>query len=135
MEIQKVGIIGSGAWGTGVAQALARGGNSVQLYTHSADLAEAINSLHENTKYLPGYPLSENVTASCDIADVAADKDFLFLASPSLYLIQNVKRILNVPSIARGRTNIGILTKGFIPSDDGPKLLVETLEDLLPVKA
>ena len=48
MEIQKVGIIGSGAWGTGVAQALARGGNSVQLYTHSADLAEAINSLHEN---------------------------------------------------------------------------------------
>lgn len=132
MEIQKVGIIGSGAWGTGVAQALARGGNSVQLYTHSADLAEAINSLHENIKYLPGYPLSENVTASCDIADVAADKDFLFLASPSLYLIQNVKRILNVPSIARGRTNIGILTKGFIPSDDGPKLLVETLEDLLP---
>ena len=156
MKTKSVGIIGSGAWGTGLAQALARGGNEVQLYTHSPELAEAINSSHENTKYLKGYPLSDKVTASCDIAEVADDKDFLFLASPSIYLIQNVKRILNVPSIARGRTNIGILTKGFIPphedadksygdstareataseataADKEPKLIVETLEELLP---
>ncbi len=149
MKTKTVGIIGSGAWGTGLAQALARGGNEVQLYTHSADVAETINREHENTKYLKGFPLSEKVTASCDIAEVADDKDFLFLASPSIYLVQNVKHILNVPSIARGRANIGILTKGFIPPEslcscgntDGtsdknteaePKLIVETLESLLP---
>ncbi len=129
-----MGIIGSGAWGTAMAQALARGGHSVQIYTRSSELADAINNKHENTQYLPGYKLNSKVTASTDIADVADDKDILLLASPSIYLVDSVKRILNVPSIAHGRTHIGVLTKGFLVSDSGePKLILETLESMLPV--
>ncbi|QTQ15728.1 NAD(P)H-dependent glycerol-3-phosphate dehydrogenase [Treponema parvum] len=132
MERKKVGIIGSGAWGTAMAQALARAGHHVQLYTRSAELVQAIRDKHENLQYLPGYALSKNVTASTDIAEVADDKDFLFLASPSLYLLDNVNRILNVPSVSRAKTNIGILTKGFFSTDDGPKMIMETLESILP---
>lgn len=132
MKFHTVGIIGSGAWGTAVAQALARGGHSVEMYTRGEDLAQTINTKHENTKYLPGYSLSEKITASTDIADVANDKDFLILANPSLYLVEFTKRIANVPSVAHGRTTIGVITKGFIPSEDGPKLIIEGLESVLP---
>jgi len=132
MNSKRVGFIGSGAWGTGLAQALARGGHSVQLYSHDRDVVQAINTEHQNLKYLPGYPLSANVSASDDIAEVADGCDYLLLASPSLYLVDNVKHILNVPSVARGRVGIGVLTKGFISTPDGPKLILETLESLLP---
>ncbi len=128
----RVGFIGSGAWGTGLAQALARGEHFIQLYSHDKDVVDAINYKHENIKYLPGYKLSEKISASTDIAEVADNNEFLFLASPSLYLLDNVKHILNVPSVAHGKVQIGVLTKGFMPSSDGPKLILEMLASILP---
>ena len=59
-------------------------------------------------------------------------KEFLILASPSLFLLDTVKQILNVPSIREGETLIGVITKGFLPTSRGPKLIVETLENYLP---
>jgi len=37
-----------------------------------------------------------------------------------------------VPSIREGETAIGVITKGFIPTAKGPRLILETLEDYLP---
>ncbi|MCR5290676.1 MAG: NAD(P)-dependent glycerol-3-phosphate dehydrogenase [Treponema sp.] len=132
MNSKRVGIIGSGAWGTGVAQALARGGHVVQMYSHHDAVAKSVNEQHENTKYLPGYVLSPKVTVSTDIAEVADENDYLIIASPSLYVIDSVKKILNVPAVARGRTQIGVLTKGFVPTEAGPRLILDALEALLP---
>jgi glycerol-3-phosphate dehydrogenase (NAD(P)+) len=132
MEPKNVGVIGAGAWGSGLAQALARGGHKVQIWAREADVVEGINKEHENKRYLPGYPLSENLTASTDIEEVADGKEFLILASPSLYLASTVKQIVGVPSIKNGSTIIGVLTKGFIASENGPKLVLNTLEEVLP---
>ncbi len=132
MEPKNVGVIGAGAWGSGLAQALARGGHKVQIWAREADVVEGINKEHENKRYLPGYPLSENLTASTDIEEVAGGKEFLILASPSLYLASTVKQIVGVPSIKNGSTIIGVLTKGFIASENGPKLVLNTLEEVLP---
>ncbi|MBR4629052.1 MAG: NAD(P)-dependent glycerol-3-phosphate dehydrogenase [Treponema sp.] len=132
MEPKNVGVIGAGAWGSGLAQALARGGHKVQVWAREQDVVEGINNEHENKRYLPGFPLSENLTASTDIKEVAAGKEFLILASPSLYLASTVKQIVDVPTIKNGSTVIGVLTKGFIASDEGPKLILEVLEKVLP---
>ncbi len=132
MESKNVGVIGAGAWGSGLAQALARGGHRVQIWAREQDVVDGINNEHENKRYLPGYPLSENLTASIDIREVAANKEFLILASPSLYLAQTASQIVDVPSVKNGSTTIGVLTKGFIPSEKGPRLILETLEDVLP---
>jgi len=43
-----------------------------------------------------------------------------------------VKRILTSPDIMEGRALIAVLTKGFIETERGPRLIVETLEDYLP---
>lgn len=132
MNAKSVGVIGAGAWGTAVAQALARGGNTVEIWAREQDVVDSINLHHENSRYLPKFQLSENLTASTDIMQVASDKEFLILASPSLYLASTVAQILEVSTIKDGSTCIGVLTKGFVPSHKGPRLILETLEEVLP---
>lgn len=132
MTVKNVGVIGAGAWGSGLAQALARGGHKVQVWAREQDVVDSINKDHENKRYLPGFPLSDNLTASNDINEVAGGKEFLILASPSLYLAATAKQIVNVPSIQDGSTVIGVLTKGFVASENGPRLILETLEEVLP---
>lgn len=132
MKTSKVGVLGAGAWGTAVAQALARGGHDVVIWAMEQDVTDSINNCHENKRYLPGFTLSKELRASTDIEEVASDREFLILGSPSLYLASTIRKILHVPSIADGSTCIGVLTKGFVPSDDGPHLILETLEQVLP---
>ncbi|MBP5520436.1 MAG: NAD(P)H-dependent glycerol-3-phosphate dehydrogenase [Treponema sp.] len=132
MAEKSVGVIGGGAWGTGLAQALARGGHKVQIWALEDDVVDSINKEHENKRFLAGYKLSENITCSKDIIEVATDKEFLIIASPSLYLASTLKKIVDVPNIADGSTVIAALTKGFVPSPDGPKLVLETMENALP---
>lgn len=132
MESKNVGIIGGGAWGTGMAQALARGNHKVQIWALEDEVVESINKEHENKKFLPGYILSDYITCSKDIVEVATGKEFLIIASPSLYLASTLAKIVNVPNIADGSTVIASLTKGFVPSAEGPKLILETMESALP---
>ena len=132
MGIKSVGVIGGGAWGTGMAQAIARGGHQVQIWALEDEVVESINKEHENKKFLPGYKLSENITCSKDIIEVAIGKEFLIIASPSLYLASTISKIVDIPNIKDGSTVIAALTKGFVPSPEGPKFIVETIENVLP---
>ena len=48
MEGKNVGVIGGGAWGTGIAQAIARGKNKVTIWALEEEVVESINKEHEN---------------------------------------------------------------------------------------
>jgi glycerol-3-phosphate dehydrogenase (NAD(P)+) len=67
-----VGIVGAGAWGTALAQALASDGSDVLLWAREAQLVEAINRDRRNTLYLPSAALAPTVRATSDLADLAA---------------------------------------------------------------
>ena len=132
MSEKTVGIIGGGAWGTGIAQALARGGHKVEIWALEEDVVASINNEHENKRFLPGFKLEPSITCSNDIWQVAFGKEFLFVASPSIFLAQTLAKINTVPNIVDGSTVIAALTKGFVPSPTGPKLILETIESALP---
>ena len=132
MESRKVAIIGAGAWGTALGTALSRGGHSVECWALEEDVVSSINGQHENKRYLPGYKLDEKMTASQDIKKVASGKDLIIIASPSLYLVSTVRQFADLPNIADGSTIIAALTKGFVPSDDLPHFVLETIESALP---
>jgi glycerol-3-phosphate dehydrogenase (NAD(P)+) len=132
MEQKTVGIIGGGAWGTGIAQALARGGHKVEIWALEEDVVASINNEHENKRFLPGFKLNESITCSNDIWQVAFGKEFIFVASPSIFLAPTLKNIDTVPTIVDGSTVMAALTKGFVPSPTGPKLILETIESALP---
>lgn len=129
---KKVAILGAGGWGTAVAKVLAENGHAVRLWTYEADCARDINELRRNSRYLPGVALPEGILALTDPAEAVTGADFLILAAPSLYLLPTVKGILGVPNIREGATPIGVLTKGFISTPKGTRLILETLEDYLP---
>jgi len=125
-------VIGAGAWGTAVAKVIADKGKDVVVWSLEEDNRDDINQNHRNSRYLPGVQLPENLTATSDIVEAASGREYLILAAPSLYLLQTVKQILMTPSIQEGKTIIAVITKGFLPTDKGPRLILETLEDYLP---
>jgi len=127
-----VGVLGAGAWGTAIAKALAENGHDVMLWAREEALVASINGKHENDAYLHGVKLPDNLRASTDPLEAANGMEAIFLGVPSPYLLPAVKRILTSPDIMEGRPLIAVLTKGFIETDRGPRLIVETLEDYLP---
>ncbi len=132
MEAQKVGVVGAGAWGTALAKVLAEKGHDVTLWSFEAEVAAEINERRTNESYLPGVVVPEEARATTDLADTVTGAAFLIVAVPSLYILHTAKTILSVPNIVEGQTFIGVVTKGFIPTSRGARLIVETLEDYLP---
>jgi glycerol-3-phosphate dehydrogenase (NAD(P)+) len=128
----QIAVIGAGAWGTAVAQVIAEKGREVVIWSRENDNRDDINLRHQNSRYLPGVTLSGNLHATSDIVEAASGREYLILAVPSLYLLQTAKQILSVPSIQEGGTAIAVITKGFLATDKGPRLILETLEDYLP---
>ncbi|MDR1575942.1 MAG: NAD(P)-dependent glycerol-3-phosphate dehydrogenase [Treponema sp.] len=125
-------VLGAGAWGTAVAKVIAEKGKELVIWCREEETAEDINKRRQNPRFLPGVTLPETLTATTDIEEAALGREFLILAVPSLYLLETVKKILLVPSIREGETAIAVITKGFLSTPKGPRLLLETLEDYLP---
>ncbi|WP_159977229.1 MULTISPECIES: NAD(P)H-dependent glycerol-3-phosphate dehydrogenase [unclassified Novosphingobium] len=72
MSAARIGVIGAGAWGTALAQALASDGSEVLLWAREPELVSAINAEHRNALYLPSAVLAAKVRATNDLADLAA---------------------------------------------------------------
>ena len=54
MRIEKLGVVGGGAWGTALAQVAAAGGRETLLWAMEDDVVSAINHIHENPVFLKG---------------------------------------------------------------------------------
>ncbi len=131
-EGPRIGVLGAGGWGTAIAKVLADKGMPVCLWCREPELAGEIASRHTNTRFLPGVTLPERVTATADIVQAAEGREYLFLAIPSMYLLDTLRSVLGCADIREGRTLIAVLTKGFIDTHHGIKLPVDALEDYLP---
>jgi glycerol-3-phosphate dehydrogenase (NAD(P)+) len=83
--MERISIIGGGAWGTALALTARRAGRRVTLWAHEAEVVEAINRDHANPLFLPGVPLDQHVHATSDLAEVAA-ADALLLVAPAQHL-------------------------------------------------
>jgi len=128
----QIAVLGAGAWGTAVAKVIAENKNDVVIWSYEETTKDDINTNHRNQKYLPDVELPQNLKATSDIEEAAEGKQFLIYAVPSLFLLDTVKKSLTVNSIREGKTIIAVITKGFLPSENGPRLIVETMEDYLP---
>ena len=129
---KNVGIINAGAWGTAIAKVLGDLGHNVEIWEYMEDVVEEINAKKTNSRYLLGVKLAESVSATADLQKAASGKDFIILATPSLYILNIVKQLVPVSDIMEGKPVIGILTKGFINGPSGPMLITRALEDYLP---
>lgn len=76
------GVIGAGAWGTAIAQMLAREGQSVLLWAHEPEVADAINTARENTVFLKGIALKPQIRATNRLEDLGS-ADAIFAVAPA----------------------------------------------------
>jgi glycerol-3-phosphate dehydrogenase (NAD(P)+) len=128
----RVGILGAGAWGTAIGKVLAEKELRVDIWSFEESVAAEINGRHTNDRYLPGAKLPPLLHASTDLMSIAENREHLLIAIPSLYVLSSIKRIAGCVNIREGRTIISILTKGFIETPSGIKLITEAMEDYLP---
>lgn len=79
----KVAAIGGGSWGTTVAHLCAHNAET-QVFARRSDVADGITEQHQNPRYLAGFDLHPELSASTDIEQVAAGADVVIMgvASP-----------------------------------------------------
>jgi len=65
-----IGIIGAGAWGTALAQAMASDGSEVLLWAREPQLVAEINERRTNSLFLPGASLAQSIRATGDLAEL-----------------------------------------------------------------
>ncbi len=79
----KIGIFGSGAWGTALGQVLCDNGHRVLIYGRTPEEVDDINRDHRNSRYFGEVPLTPALAATTDITAVAGFSDALLFAVPS----------------------------------------------------
>ncbi|MBE7413075.1 MAG: NAD(P)-dependent glycerol-3-phosphate dehydrogenase [Leptospiraceae bacterium] len=125
----KIGIIGSGSFGTALGSLLADKGYEVLMWTRSKEQADSINSNHINAKYLPKYTLPEKLKASTDLEEVVKDKNLLLSVPPS-HVLSSILR--DIKNIIPEKIPIVSATKGI--ENDTLRLVSEIFETELPGK-
>ncbi len=104
--LDRIAVIGAGAWGTALAMVAARHGRPVTLWAREPEIAEAVNGGHENPVFLPGVRLDPAIRAATDPAEAAA-ADAVLLAVPAQYTAAMVRAL---PPL---RAPLVLCAKGF----------------------
>ena len=122
-----IGIIGAGAWGTALAQALAGNGTSVVIWARESELVAEINTAHINSQFLPGAMLSPHIRAISDLAELA-ELPVLLVVTPA----QHLARVLgDLPApLSLGQRDLVLCAKG-IEAGTG-RLMAQVAADAAP---
>lgn len=83
--IKQAAVIGAGAWGTALAATIARAKTPVTLWAFETDVVDAVNTHHENKRFLPSIILPQTVTATSDPSRLK-EVDVLFWVVPAQHL-------------------------------------------------
>ncbi|MEM7398845.1 MAG: NAD(P)H-dependent glycerol-3-phosphate dehydrogenase [Pseudomonadota bacterium] len=84
-QLQTIGVVGGGAWGTALATVARRAGRDVLLWAHEPETVASINQDHTNPTYLPGIQLDPAIEATSQLGDVATC-DAILIVSPAQHL-------------------------------------------------
>jgi glycerol-3-phosphate dehydrogenase (NAD(P)+) len=126
-DVMRCAVVGAGAWGTALADLLARNGHETTLWAREADVVETINSRHENARFLAGAPLSAELRATGDLDVAVAGAELVTYAAPSHVL----RRVAEQSAGAVGQAaTVAVATKGI--ERDTFALMTDVVGEELP---
>jgi glycerol-3-phosphate dehydrogenase (NAD(P)+) len=79
----RVTVVGGGAWGTALADLLARKGERVTLWAREAEVIDGVNRRHSNDMFLPGAELAPALRAEGDLTAALRGVETVVSAAPS----------------------------------------------------
>ena len=123
----KIGVIGSGSFGTAIAALLGRKGYEVYLWSFRESEAKLIEEERENKEFLKGVKLSDNVHCTNDIEKVVEDAYIVVTVVPSFATRETAKKL--APYIKDGQIMVN-LSKGL--ENDTLKRLSEVYSEEIP---
>ncbi len=126
-SIQRVAVIGAGAWGTALARHLAEKQLPVRLWAHEPDVVRGIESRRENQLFLPGISLPATLSATNSLAEAIAGADCLIFAVPS-HVARSV--LGQIALVLPHPIPLVSATKGI--EEDTLHLITRVMEDMLP---
>jgi glycerol-3-phosphate dehydrogenase (NAD(P)+) len=122
-----VAVLGAGSWGTALAALIARHGHPTVLWGRDIDTLTAIDSRHENPRYLPGIPLPETLRATSDLVAALAGCDLVLVVVPSHAFADTLRALAPHRPAHAG---VAWATKGFEPGSG--RFLHEVAGEILP---
>ncbi len=124
--MNRIGIIGGGAWGTALATTARRAGRDVVLWAREDEVVTSITDQNENTLFLPGVKLDPAIRATSDLG-AACEVDIILLACPAQHLRATSEQMAGA---ANSAIPIAVCSKGI---EQGTlQLMSEVLAETLP---
>lgn len=124
MTIERVAIVGAGAWGTALANATARAGRSVTLLARDEKAAATLSQRRESAR-LPGVKLADGIAVAAGHAPIIA-ADVVLLTVPAQSLRDAV---IALPAL-KPATPLVICAKGI--ERDTRKFMSDVVADVRP---
>ena len=121
----KVAVLGGGAWGTVLADLLARKGDAVVLWAREPEVVAAINRDHVNPVFLPDAALAPALVAESDVRRAVKGAELVVSAAPSFA----VRAVMSQAAAAfNGRPLVVSVSKGL---EDDLKTMSTVLGEVL----
>jgi len=108
--VTRCAVLGAGAWGTALADLLARNGEQVTIWALEPDVVTSINTAHEHPVFLAGAKLDERLRATDDLDAALNDARLVCVATPSQHLRTVLRR--GAPSLSTTAT-LCVASKGI----------------------
>ena len=125
--MSRLAVVGAGAWGTALAQAIAGAGQEVALWGRDAGQVAEMETTGENARYLPGVRLHPAVAPTADLATAMAGASAVLVVTPA----QTLSDMLPAIGTAAGRPLPLVLCAKGIERGTG-RLMSDIAEELLP---
>ena len=104
----KLALLGAGAWGTALAIVLSRA-HDVTLWTRNAEAAKKLRDTRVNARYLPGYPLPNEIHIEHSLPHAIAAAEVIIAVVPTASLREVTKQITRAGNVVP----IVVACKGF----------------------
>ncbi len=110
--MSRVAVVGGGAWGTALADLLARKGETVTLWAREREVMESVNREHLNHLFLPDAPLAPELRAEADLQTAVRGAEVVVSSAPSFAVRETMAQAAS--SVGAGALIVSV-SKGLDP--------------------